>query len=250
VIVAALDSTTPAGTLAVRLPHGDIQERAGDASRGWSARLPGELTALLAEQGLTVRDVDLFAVAAGPGSLTGLRVGMATMQGLALGTARPVVGVSALDALAETGQRLVHGTEGDIVGAWSNAMRGEVFTALYERRVPGDAQRDDPWRLVQEPSVMLPAGAAAAWARVVGDRRLTVVGDIEDPFGSVLCAAFGPRVILQPRPLLGAAVITLALRRLARGEPAAPHALRPIYLRKPDAVLARERAASPAGTAS
>src|SRR5258708_26525909 len=94
--VLALDTTTRAGSVALVENDRVVEERAGDASRTHGERLPAELAAL----GAPWPTIDVFAVASGPGSFTGLRIGIATMQGLALVAGRPVVGVSALEALA------------------------------------------------------------------------------------------------------------------------------------------------------
>src|SRR5437660_11979943 len=123
--VMALDTTSRAGSVALVDNGRLVVERAGDASRMHGERLPGELAAL----GVEWSSVDVFAVAAGPGSFTGLRIGIATIQGLALVTKRPVVGVSALEALAQLASREL--AEGDTIGAWIDAQRGEVFSALY-----------------------------------------------------------------------------------------------------------------------
>ena len=77
--------------------------------------------------GLTLGDVDVFAVCLGPGAFTGLRVGIATAQGLAFATGRPIVGVSALDAL---GVAALDGRDRlAVAGVWMDAARGEVFAA-------------------------------------------------------------------------------------------------------------------------
>ncbi len=73
----------------------------GDAARTHGERLPGEIDRALVEAGVAARDLDLLVVASGPGAFTGLRIGLAAIQGLAMVTRVPVVGVSALDALAE-----------------------------------------------------------------------------------------------------------------------------------------------------
>ena len=99
--VLALDTTTRAGSVAVLEDGRVLIERAGDGSRTQTERLPGELLEALAEVSLGTRDIDLFAVATGPGSFTGLRTGIATIQGLALVHRRPVAALSALRALAE-----------------------------------------------------------------------------------------------------------------------------------------------------
>src|SRR5262245_51166335 len=108
--VLALDSTTRDGSVALvtsRENAGSMPAREfavvdsrGDGSRSYAERLPGDLVALLEAQKLSLADVFAFAVASGPGSFTGLRVGIATMQGLAFAAARPLIAVSALDALA------------------------------------------------------------------------------------------------------------------------------------------------------
>src|SRR5829696_3473321 len=97
-LVLALDTTTRQGSVALSRDARILGVDAGDAATAHGARLPGDLAHLLAAHNLRVGDVDLFAVAAGPGSFTGLRIGIATMQGLALGNGKPLAGVSALDA--------------------------------------------------------------------------------------------------------------------------------------------------------
>jgi tRNA threonylcarbamoyl adenosine modification protein YeaZ len=99
-IVLALDTTTRAGSLALVRDRRLLEVFVGDGSRTHAARLPGDLLDCLTRHGLSLQDVDLFAVAAGPGSFTGLRIGIATIQGLAFASGRNLVGVSALEALA------------------------------------------------------------------------------------------------------------------------------------------------------
>src|SRR3954469_13948498 len=114
--VLALDSTTRAGSVA--LVDGDrvVTERAGDGSRKHGERLPGELADLGAAWGT----IDGFAVASGPGSFTGLRIGIATMQGLALVAGRRVVGVSALEALAQIASTQL--SPGALIASWVDAQ--------------------------------------------------------------------------------------------------------------------------------
>jgi tRNA threonylcarbamoyl adenosine modification protein YeaZ len=85
-VILSLDTTARAGSCALLREGHAIAERAGDASGDHAARLPGELAALLERERVTLEAVDAFAVATGPGSFTGLRVGIATMQGLAMAT--------------------------------------------------------------------------------------------------------------------------------------------------------------------
>ena len=99
-LILALDTTTRAGSAAVLRDGRVLHELAGDPALTHGQRLPGELMRVLDAAGVRIEDVDLFAVAAGPGSFTGLRVGIATMQGLAMARGRRVVPVSTLEALA------------------------------------------------------------------------------------------------------------------------------------------------------
>ena len=129
-LVLALDTTTRRGSMALLRDGALVECEAGDEARAYGERLPGDLVRLLARHGLGVRDIDLYAVAAGPGSLTGLRIGIATMQGLALANGRSIVGVSTLDALKK-GAGEKRGSDPLFLGAWLDAQRGEVFSALY-----------------------------------------------------------------------------------------------------------------------
>src|SRR5437773_1415906 len=171
--VLALDTTTRAGSVAVVDDERVVAERRGDESRTHAERLPVEITALLESCGLALPDVDRFAVAIGPGSFTGLRIGIATIQGLAFVTERPVVGVSALEALAQMGSRPL-GAD-DIVAAWMDAHRREVFSALY--RVTA-LPLFDPGRVceIEAAAVGDPAATLTHWASR-GHRPSVFVGD-------------------------------------------------------------------------
>src|SRR3954466_6565354 len=99
--VLALDTTTRSGSVAIASDRDVIEQRTSDASRNYAERLPGEILSLLSSHARSFDSIDAFAVASGPGSFTGLRVGIATMQGLASAVGWPLIAVSALDALAQ-----------------------------------------------------------------------------------------------------------------------------------------------------
>ena len=100
-IILALDTTTRGGSVAVTDDDRILALLAGDESRTHGERLPGEIARALDQAGIARERIDLLAVATGPGAFTGLRIGLAAMQGLAMTLNKPVIGVSALDALAE-----------------------------------------------------------------------------------------------------------------------------------------------------
>jgi tRNA threonylcarbamoyladenosine biosynthesis protein TsaB len=216
VVILALDSTAAEGSVALWRPGGEIVVARLDAAAGYSRRLPAALLDLLGAHDLTLADVDLFAVASGPGSLTGLRVGIATIQGLAFATGRPVVGVSALDALAQ---------------------RREVFAALYAQ----DEAATEPLRPLGAPEVGDPEALAARWAsEVPRGGALWASGDADEPARDALRRAFGAGLVWRDPPPLAGAVARIAHRRAPR-EAGRPHAVHPLYVRRPDAEVARER---------
>jgi len=242
-LVLALDTTGRAGSLALFRDRHPLAVRVGDARRTHGQRLPGDLVSLLDEHGLQPRDVDLFAVAAGPGSFTGLRVGIATIQGLALVTGRPVVAVSALEALAYA----VRERAGDrLIGAWIDAQRREVFGALYEPvRTPETPDADPSLGLAERaaPSVGTADQILERWVEPAGHAPVLFAGDGAHLYrGAILQVRHASLVeVLAETPPLAAALANIAMTRAAEGRAGRPHAIVPVYVRRPDAELAREK---------
>ena len=235
--VLALDTTTRAGSVALVDGDSVIDERDGDASRTHAERLPAEILAILAAHDRTIADVDLFAVASGPGSFTGLRIGIATIQGLAFVGGRRIVAVPALDALAQLASREVQ--PGDAVGAWMDAHRRDVFAALFRA---GDAALFAPERLVPLDAAAVddPASTIVRWRAAVGDEVVQVTGDGAALFADVI-ASDAPRWRVARASALAGAIGRMAVARAARGETLDPAALQPLYIRRPDAEVARDR---------
>jgi len=240
--VLALDTTTAGGSVALVDEARVIAEHRGDASRTHAERLPREILALLASCGETIASIDLFAVASGPGSFTGLRIGIATVQGLAFVNDLRIVGVSALEALAHS--VAADAGSGTIVGAWMDAHRREVFSALY--RV-ADAEGSaapapfDPERLVElEPAAVGdPAATVERWSRVVPRERPIFIGDGAVLYSDVIHQAIGDTVAVVAAPLLAGTIGRIAAARGRRGETVTASGVRPLYVRRPDAEIAR-----------
>src|SRR5688500_8569540 len=129
-LILALDTTTRAGSCALARDGSVVRELTSDPGKSHAEHLPGDLMALLEAARVRLDAIDVFAVATGPGSFTGLRVGIATMQGLAFAEGKPLYGVSALDALAAVAAPAAHGGR---ITAWIDAWRGEVYEAYYEQ---------------------------------------------------------------------------------------------------------------------
>lgn len=255
-LVLALDTTTRQGSLALRRDGALVEESVGEKARTYAERLPSDIIDLLERHTLTVGDIDLYGVAAGPGSFTGLRIGIATIQGLALVNERPVVPVSALDALAAaavaaetavTPQVLQRsaGDESDptdLIAVWMDAGRQQVFSALYGwLRSRGLVSLDAP--RAEEPAALLARWSARSTAgipwRFVGDGCLTYRDRINSTRWNVS--------IVEPVPALASHIAVMAERAAATGETVSPAAIRPIYVRRPDAEIARDRRALEAG---
>ena len=248
-LILALDTTSAGGSLALARDGRLVDEITGDPSVTHGQRLPGELQALLDRHGLTTGAIDCYAVAAGPGSFTGLRVGIATVQGLALAHDRRVVAISVLDTLVEVAVRLADGdTQGpNMIAPWVDAKRGEIFSALYEP-VPCVAAADsrrtagEGWRVTVEPVAVPPVALVDAWADTLATHRVWVIGDGVAGCRSLLASRLsaGSRTIHETPLLAGVMAVMASVEPWCR-QAVAPHALRPIYVRRPDAELARER---------
>jgi tRNA threonylcarbamoyladenosine biosynthesis protein TsaB len=234
-LTLALDTTTRNGSAALARDGVVIEQAASDPDRPPAARLPLDLRALLDRHGLRLADVDLFAVATGPGSFTGLRIGIATVQGLAFVHGRRVVGVPALDALAHLAS--IGLPPGAVVAAWMDAHRHEVFAGVY--RVTSAAAFTRA-RLEQvEPSTAGdPAATLARWRDELGVRPSVAIGDGAVLYAAAIAEAYPDARVLPPPPLAG------AIGRLAidgRADAVTPADLRAVYVRRPDVELEREK---------
>ena len=250
-LTLAVDTTANRGSFALARHGRLIGEASGEAGSTHGERLPGAIRALLGRLGLTTVDVDRYAVALGPGGFTGLRVGIATVQGLALAHGRPVVGMPVLDVLVDIAAATAGGGAGpDLIVPWVDARRGEVFSAVYEpdAETPpagaggGEAAAGAGWRVAEVPIAAAPTAVLDAWAPRLLGRSAWVVGDGVAASRSLLATrlAAGSRH-LEELPPLARAMAAMAAQAPWRDRAGAPHALRPVYVRRPDAELARER---------
>jgi len=235
--VLALDTTTRAGSVA--LIEGDriVEQRPGDGARAQVERLPHELIGVLDAHQMTLSDVDLFAVAAGPGSFTGLRIGIATVQGLAFVHGKRIAGVSALDAAAHVAA--ADAAAGSMIAVFLDAHRDEVFAALYEVT---SSPPYDPARLttVDEATVGTPVGTLERWRDTLRPGA-TFVGSGAVKYGDAIA-----RVVTEMQnrgnPLLAGAIGRIAVAQARAGTTVGPAGIQPLYVRRPDVEIARDRA--------
>jgi tRNA threonylcarbamoyladenosine biosynthesis protein TsaB len=230
--VLALDTTTASGSVAIVDDSGVLVEEVGDPARTHAERLPGDILQAIDHAGFGIADIDLFAIAAGPGTFTGLRIGIAMIQGLAFVSGRHVVPVSALRALAVAGSR--EEPAGRIIGAWMDAHRRDVFSALF-RRTDQSPLASDGLIELEGAEVGDPSAALERWERA-GTMPDVLVGD-----GAIVYAhAIPPQIsTLEQLPLAGV-IGQIAILRAAAGDTVAPAGVQPLYIRRPDAEIARD----------
>jgi tRNA threonylcarbamoyladenosine biosynthesis protein TsaB len=233
----AFDTATPATTVALLLPGGRTLTRRHDPVPG---ERPGHVSQLLplalellAEAGLDVSQLDRVAVGIGPGTFTGLRIGVATARALVHAHDLPLVGVSTLRSLAAGAVAHGAGAEPPATLAVLDARRGEAFAAAW---AAGDAAQPAAEPLLA-PAALTPEALAESVAALPAG--VAAVGDGAVRFRDVLAAAGA----VVPADDSAAHRVDAAVHaRLATAmEPDARDAVRPAYLRLPDAELALRR---------
>ena len=222
-LLLALESATRFASVALLRGGALLAELTATGARPHSERLLPTVDRVLAAAGVALAEVGGFAVSIGPGSFTGLRVGVATLKGLVFGDARPVVAVPTLAALAAGATGSAHP-----VVACLDARRGEVYAAVYG---PGAAREP----LVVE-GLFTPEGLAR-----VAPRPCTLVGCVgeEAVLEAVGAALGGDALRVEATPPRALHVGRLGLALLARGETVAASELVPRYLRRAEAEARR-----------
>jgi tRNA threonylcarbamoyladenosine biosynthesis protein TsaB len=225
--VLGLDTSTAATAACLVRSDGGVFESVPDAgallARPAHAReLMPALARVVADAGLTFAELNAVAVGYGPGTFTGLRIGIATARAIASAHALPVHPVSSLAALAAGARGSEAPAAGDPVLAVIDARRGEVFAALHR---PDGGAEWPPFVATPEELAERLAGASDA-SLAVGDGAVRFRAELK---------ARGARV--PPDDSALHVVRALEVCRLAAEvAPVAPEAVLPEYLRKPDAV--------------
>jgi tRNA threonylcarbamoyladenosine biosynthesis protein TsaB len=217
-LILAVDTTTQTGSVAL-LRDGALLEQADMAPpAAHSARLLRAVDGLLTRHGHSIGDVEAFAVAAGPGSFTGIRIGLSAVKALAFASGRPVAPVSSLEALAAKAA----GPEGALVAPVIDAKKGEVYAALFRRRAGAFAE-----------VVAQGAYAPAAFLGLLpGGEAITFIGSGLDAYGRAVRDKLGPAAVFSSAPpFVAAEVGRLGTERLGRGGGVAADRVEPLYFR-------------------
>lgn len=227
--VLAFDTCTLIGSAAVIVDGETVAEVSALVRATHGETLLPHLERVLVSAGLELSEIDLFAVGIGPGSFTGVRIGLATAKGLALAEAKPLVGVSSLRILA----RGILAGEGLRVPVL-DAHKGEVYTAAYGHDSLGElVERLAPFHAP-------PSEAAKALLDVAGKQPLWLAGGGIDRYGDAFWQPLGsvarraPKLCDVPRAVC---LAHEALRVLQSEGPSDLATLEPLYLRGSDAKL-------------
>lgn len=216
-IILAVDTTHEFGSLALLRGTEVLEEVLLHSPEGFGQILFGRIAQLLERHGQAVAAVDCFAATSGPGSFTGVRIGLACVKGLAEAGGKPVAAVSNLRAMADFGT-------GPLRAAVLDARRGEVYGAVY-----------DAIGTAVLPETVSPF---AAWLRTLPEGEIEFVSTDFTPFAPALAGTrFEAAPVTTVPRALAAAVGRIAYAQLLAGQVQDPAAIDANYVRRSDAEL-------------
>jgi len=217
--ILALDTATEACSAAL-LNQQQIDARFEIAPRDHTQRIMPLVQELLQVQQLELTALDALAFGRGPGSFTGVRIGIGIAQGLALGANLPMIGVSSLATMAQGAWRLTGATR---VLAAIDARMGEVYWAEYQRDANGE------WQGAETEAVLKPEAAEARIAQLTGE--WATVGTGWQAYPHLLTSANAKLVTTDVALPAAEDMLPLALSAWQRGESVAVENAEPVYLR-------------------
>lgn len=227
--ILAIDTSTSLASVAIAVGEKIAAESIFNTDRTLSARLIPEIERLLALAGVAVADIDLFAASTGPGSFTGVRGGIATVQGLALAGGKPCVGFSSLTLLAMNFPLAAHP-----VCSLLDARKNEVYAALF------DCSTAIPAALISD-CVLPPERFLDLLCETTTD-PVVFCGDGALRYRNLIAERMGRHALFAPFPLNTTHAsngILLALHASLNGGLLDPSRLLPTYLRASEAEINR-----------
>jgi tRNA threonylcarbamoyladenosine biosynthesis protein TsaB len=216
-VILAIDTTHEFGSVALFADGELLEETLLHAEAGFGQILYGHLSRLLDRHGCRVQDIDCFAAASGPGSFTGVRIGLACVKGLAEAVAKPVVAVSNLQALAAFGTAPLRATVLD-------ARRGEIYGAVYD----ADLNSVAPEIVMKFPQ----------WLEALPTGAIEFISTDFSPFRAALDATrFAGAPIIEAPRALARAIARIAFTKFSQGLAVDPAQVDANYVRRSDAEL-------------
>jgi len=239
VFILSLETATLAGSIAVSSGPTVLAKQVGRPDVSHSNTLLSDINEILSQLDLSIRDMDLFAVASGPGSFTGLRIGLATVKALATTLDRACIGIPTLEAIA-------HSAGGaDAVVAMLPAGRGEVFVQMFSTLHGTVTASDEPQHLSPEraidryvgrPEIRWAGEGAQLYSGLIEQRATTARYPFTVADKSNIDSVSG-WTITVPALTLAEHVASLALMRVHGGLQTTANNLKAIYVRPSDAEM-------------
>jgi tRNA threonylcarbamoyl adenosine modification protein YeaZ len=232
-LILALDTTNERGGAGIFRDGDSLAMAENDGRANYSVLIFEMVERLLSETRLKLADVDLFAISNGPGSFTGIRVGVAAAQGWATALGRPVCGVSELAALAIQAH-----PRSEWAASLLDARRGELYAGLF-RRLPGSAAASARHEAQGEGWISKPGDLAEAFSqKLPASANLTCLVREHDQAAQRAAEALPAAIRRQVVPgLLVPAIARIAAQRSAEGKVQSPAELDACYIRRTDAEL-------------
>lgn len=222
----AMDTSTSSGSLAVLRDECVLGVLGVSVDRTYCSRLFRHLRILLGELDISLDRFELFSVAAGPGSFTGLRIGLAAAKGWAEAYSKPAVGVSVLEAIAAQAT-----TPARLLVSTIDARRGQVFGAMYERA-------EGQFRRRGEEMALSPGEFLAGMADLAGGEPVALVTPTPEAIGDSLDRSpLRGMLVERVSPFRAVPIGRLGYRRAVRGEASDGLRLDANYVRRSDAEM-------------
>ncbi len=222
--VLGIDTSTSCGSVGLIDDESILSEYLLNIPVTHSERLLGTIELILKEARFALEDLDGWAISLGPGSFTGLRIGVSTVKGLALATQKPVAGVSTLDVLAYQISSTPY-----LICPILDAKKGEVYTAFYRYGERNDLKRQSAYRAIKPEDLMKDIQERTIF---IGDGVKTYRDYLKKSLESL--AIFSPNSINFPH---GSGVAKLGLELLRKGEYLDLANFTPLYVRPSEAEM-------------
>jgi tRNA threonylcarbamoyladenosine biosynthesis protein TsaB len=238
-IILSVETATLRGSVSISRGNSILGQLAGEAQVSHSNTLLADINRILTQTGLTLDEADVFAVATGPGSFTGLRIGIATVKALSATLGRPCAGIPTLEAIAHA----AGASERSV--ALMPAGRGEVFAQMFSVSPEGTVTALDSPSHITPDSMIDKYGdlRGVCWC---GEGALLYRNRIQERAGQRAFEVSESETVekdpsswrfAQPEPYLASHIAALALAKFAAEPLDTPRTLAAVYVRPSDAEL-------------
>lgn len=224
-LTLAFDTSSKTASVALLDDENIVYEVTINSGRNHSELLLPAIERACASSGTHIRQIDLLACTLGPGSFTGLRIGVGTLKGLMMATGRPAAGLSSLQCLAMNARNCR-----SVIGAMMDAGRGQVYLAYYRVDAKGRLHQLGP--------------EIAAVPEIISEcpyKEVTYVGDGAQKYAKLISSFSGQNQIMSAdfQFIRASAVALLALENYREQKLLDIQKVIPVYLRSTDAVMPR-----------